>query len=382
MRTPNEVSDIILRFRQEYVDTHHPGSEVLRVLTNLEQCRTSVLGGHVDACPACGIIKVSYNSCRNRHCPKCQGFEREKWITARKEELLPVKYFHLVFTLPDVLNPIGLKHSRKVYNTLFRTAWYTVNEFSQRQGIQAGMIALLHTWGGELQYHPHMHCLVAAGGIDETGKWKNFPNANNEKPYLFPVKGMSKMFRAKFTELLNKEVCIDPEIRKGMFANPWVVFAQNPFAAGNKVVDYIGRYSYRVAIANSRITNIDESSVSFTCKDRKKKDNTKTVTITGIEFLRRFSMHVLPNHFVKIRHYGYLAPTNRKKLRDLQLSFQLNTVPLRRKKLTWKAFCIQQTGHGDKWCPFCNSADMVTIETFQNKNASSIPRPPPLLIHT
>jgi hypothetical protein len=166
-----------------------------------------------------------------------------------------------------------------------------------------------------------------------------------------------------------------------MFAGNRVVYCKRPFAAGEKVVDYIGRYSCRVAIANSRITNISERDVSFTCKNRRKEGETSTVTLTGVEFLRRFSMHFLPAHFVKIRHFGYLAPSNRKKLRDLQLEFKLQPIPVKREKLTWNSFCLIQTGHESKWCPFCNSDYMITMEYFPNKTCSLTSRPPPLAIH-
>jgi hypothetical protein len=345
----------------------------MHVLNILEKCRTAALGGHVDACPECGSIQISYNSCRNRHCPKCQGFEREKWIAARKEELLPVKYFHVVFTLPDVLNPTVIKNQKIAYSVLFKAAWKTVNAFARNRGVQAGMVALLHTWGSNLSYHPHLHCIIAAGGITPEGKWKSFTNAFNHSPFLFPVKGMSRMFRAKFTAMLDKQLPINKQARKEMFAKEWVVYSKQPFNASAMVVEYIGRYSHRVAIANSRITAIDDQNVSFTYKDYREKGVTKTMTLTGVEFLRRFSMHILPPGFVKIRHYGYLSSSNRDKLRNVQMAFNLTPVPERREKKSWTQSYRERTGSSHRLCRDCGKAEMITIHVI-----SSIPRAPPV----
>jgi hypothetical protein len=370
-----EISQIISRFKSSFTEKFHPLSEQLHVLDALEKCRTAALGGHVDACPSCGSIKISYNSCRNRHCPKCQGWKREQWIEARKEELLPVKYFHVVFTLPDVLNPMALKHQKVVYGTLFRAAWATIKQFALAEGVQAGMVAILHTWGSNLQYHPHLHCIVAAGGITSQGKWKSFANASNHSPFLFSVKGMSLMFRAKFTAMLGKQLPIDSLVRKQMFNRHWVVYSKHPFAHIPMVVEYIGRYSHRVAITNSRITNVTNQQVSFTCKDYKQEGKKKDLTLGGEEFLRRFCLHILPTGFVRIRHYGYLGACNREKLRMLQAEFNLPAVPKKREKKRWAEYHLEHFGVSHLLCKDCGKAEMTTIQTI-----IPIVRPPPPLI--
>ena len=217
MRTSLEVAHIITRFKDAFLEKYSPCKQVLKVFSHLEQCRTSALGGHVDACSECGAVRVSYNSCRDRHCPKCQGIERELWIQARKEEILPVNYFHVVFTLPEELHSLSLANMKAVYSSLFRAAWGTIEKFSGNQGVQTGMTAILHTWGSNLHYHPHVHCIVPGGGIREDGKWKTYENVYNRKAFLFTVKGMSKVFRAKFMKELTKSVKIPATVRKRLF---------------------------------------------------------------------------------------------------------------------------------------------------------------------
>jgi hypothetical protein len=375
MREPYEISQVISLFKASLAQRHSISTKQMHVLNALEKCRTAALGGHVDACPECGSIQISYNSCRNRHCPKCQGFEREKWIAARKEELLPVKYFHVVFTLPDVLNPTVISNQKMSYSILFKAAWETVNTFARNQGVQAGMIALLHTWGSNLSYHPHLHCIIAAGGVTPEGKWKSFAHAFNNSPFLFSVKGMSRMFRAKFTAMLDKHLQINQQTRKAMFAKEWVVYSKHPFNASEMVVEYIGRYSHRVAIANSRITAIDDENVSFTYKDYREKGVTKTMTLTGVEFLRRFTMHILPSGFVKIRHYGYLSSSNREKLRAVQKEMNLPMAPIRRRKKSWSESYMERFGVSHRLCRHCGKAEMLTIHSF-----SPTSRPPPFSV--
>lgn len=365
MKPDFEVGRIISRSKDAYLRTYTPHPQVLKVLARLEQCRTSALGGHVDACPECGHVQVSYNSCRDRHCPKCQGMERELRIQARREDLLPVKYFHVVFTLPDTLNPLLLGNMRKGYAALFRSTWKTIETFAGTQGVQPGMITLLHTWGSNLQYHPHLHCIVPAGGLDKQGKWKEFPNAGNDSPFLFSVKAMGKMFRAKFVAMLSAcGVTIPPQMRKQLFGKDWVVFCKFPFKGREMVLEYIGRYSHRVAISNARIKEVDGEFVTFDYKDYKDGAEHKLMKITGVEFLRRFAMHVLPNGFVRIRHYGFLASCNRKKLREVQTQLQQQLSPLRRKKLTWMEIG-EQRKLDYNLCPTCKQAQLLTVETLK-----------------
>lgn len=371
MRAKIEVSQIISRFKEACFSKYPPHPQVRKVFSRLELCRTAALGGHVDACPECGNIRVSYNSCRDRHCPKCQGIERELWIEARKEDLLPIKYFHVVFTLPQSINRLLLGNMKAGYSCLFRAAWKTLESFSLRHGIQAGMVALLHTWGSNLQFHPHLHCIVPAGGVDKNGRWKEFANSRNRSPFLFPVKAMGKVFRAKFVSMLTAQIGLPQQVRKELFSQDWVVYCKYPFGGREMVLEYIGRYSHRVAISNSRIREMDGQFVTFDYKDYKEEGKHKLMKITGVEFLRRLGMHILPNGFVRIRHYGFLAGCNREKLRGVQKQLGQPLTPYRRKKIKWMEICIQKKIDCNL-CPCCKEAQMVTIQTIRPS------RPPPV----
>ena len=285
----------------------------MRTLHAVRRCRTAALGAHVDGCSGCGHLRISYNSCRNRHCPKCQGAERDKWIQAREQELLPVPYFHLVFTLPEVLNQLCMHKPAQVYNILFKTAWSVLHSFAKDHkwlGAQSGMIAILHTWGQTLSLHPHLHCIVPGGGLTKQGKWKT---AKTNGKYLFSVKAMSKVFRGRFIALLKEELPAELHTRlvHELYKNDWVVFAKRPFGGPQSVVEYLGRYTHKIAISNHRITNIGEQTVSFSYKDYRAAAATKEMTLDGLEFIRRFALHILPKGFVRIRHYGILSSTSK-----------------------------------------------------------------------
>jgi hypothetical protein len=284
----------------------------LRTLSAIRRCRTSDLGGHVDACTACGNIRISYNSCRNRHCPKCQGKEREKWIVKREEDLLPVPYFHVVFTLPDTLNSLAMHKPKAVYDSLFSAAWQTVDAFgkdAKHLGGQTGMICILHTWGQTMQLHPHLHCIVPGGGLSKTGNWKT---ARNKGKYLFPVKAMSKVFRAKYVEALKSRIPdLDKNLVNALFKKEWVVYAKRPFAHASHVVEYLGRYTHKIAISNHRIKAIDEQTVTFGYKDYRHEGKKQSMILDGMEFIRRFALHILPKGYVRIRHYGILSSTSK-----------------------------------------------------------------------
>lgn len=363
MRGGYELSDIIGLFKDDFFERFPPCAQVSKVLSALAQCRTAALGGHVDECPACGHIKISYNSCRNRHCPKCQGVEREKWIQDRKEELLPVKYFHVVFTLPDTLNGLLAANMKEGYTALFHAAYATLNKFAQSAGFTTGMTAVLHTWGSNLSYHPHLHCIVPAGGIGTDGKWKHAANAFNKSPFLFSVKAMSKVFRAIFVQRLTKTIQIAPSIRKKLFAKDWVVYSKHPFCKPDHVIEYLGRYSHRVAISNQRIEEVSSQEVTFQYKDYRQGGKKKLMSLTGVEFLRRFCFHILPCGFVRIRHYGILATANREVLGDLQQQAGVPVVPKHRRKRKWLEIA-RENGKEYGVCPQCKSAIMRTIATL------------------
>ncbi len=240
----------------------------LRTLSALRQCRTAALGGHVDACSECSHVRISYNSCRNRHCPKCQNLQREEWMLSRENELLPVPYFHVVFTLPDLLNPLALHQPARLYGLLFEAAWQTVKAFAsdhRHLGAQAGMTAILHTWGQTLSLHPHLHCIVPGGGITGSGKWKL---ARSKGKFLFPVKAMSTVFRAKFVAGLRKSFTdLDPALCPALFGKPWVVYAKRPFSGPKQVIEYIGCYTHKVAISNHPLLSVEKEQITYSYKD-------------------------------------------------------------------------------------------------------------------
>ena len=353
-----EVADVLNKLGSKLEDLGL-NSWQLRTLFALKKCRTSALGGHIDACDECGNISISYNSCRNRHCPKCQGRNREDWIQTRETELLPVPYFHVVFTLPEVLNKTALHEPKMLYDILFESAWETLQTFGKNKNLQMGMIAVLHTWGQNLSLHPHLHCIVPGGGVDENGAWKNL---RSDGKFLFPVKALSKVFRAKFCEKLkanlkdkfneNQENEYE-KIRQSLWEKPWVVYAKKPFGSPKSVVEYLGRYTHKIAISNHRIRNIDAENVTFDYKDYRQKGLRKQMTLSHEEFIRRFTLHILPKRLVKIRHYGFLSSTwKRKKLKTLQQN--LGVIP--REKPIKKPFSPK--------CSCCKVGNLVTIATF------------------
>lgn len=290
-----------------------------RMLKALADCRTAALGAHKLACTDCGTIQIAYNSCRNRNCPKCQNRDRQAWLAARQEELLPVPYFHLVFTLPSELNELCLHYPKVMYGLLFKATWYTVNKLGKDKrwvGAQLGMIALLHTWGSNLSLHPHLHCMVPAGGLDAQCNWKSSKSKGN---YLFNRSVMGKVFRARYVKLLRKaiknELIPEPKeaIFKKLFDKEWITYAKRPFAGPQQVLNYIGRYSHKVAITNHRILDMSNNELTFSYKNYRKGGEKQQMTLTQTEFIRRFSAHIIPHKFVRIRHYGILSNRNKKK---------------------------------------------------------------------
>lgn len=287
----------------------------LRTMDAVRRCRTASLGGHIDGCSSCGLLRISYNSCRNRHCPKCQGKQREEWIQAREEELLPVPYFHVVFTLPDALNRLCMHQPAVLYNLLFKTVWSVINSFGHDAkwlGAQPGMISILHTWGQTLCLHPHLHCIVPGGGLTRAGNWKM---AKSDGKYLFNVKAMSKTFRGRYIAALKELLPLEmtPQLLSALYKHNWVVYAKQPFTGPQSVVEYLGRYTHKIAISNHRIKHVDDTHVTFTYKDYKHGSAKKEMTLDVFEFIRRYAMHILPKGLVRIRHYGILSSTSKKK---------------------------------------------------------------------
>jgi hypothetical protein len=366
-----ELAQVIERFGKEFDQHYSPNRYIRRTLNAIERCRTISLGGHVDKCNHCGHIRISYNSCRNRHCPKCQNTQREAWIENRKADLIPVPYFHVVFTVPDKLNGIFIGNPRLMYDLLFRSVWETMAQFTYtKHRAETGMVSVLHTWGQSLSLHPHIHCIVPGGGIDYKGKWKKINISANGKVYLFPVKNLSVVFREKFLEALQKQIPLEKSFVKSLKKTNWVVYVKEPFAGPAKVVEYLGRYTHKVAISNHRLLNINSSGVTFRWRDY--RDNKeKILFLDGVEFLRRFCQHILPKRFVRIRHYGILSTTKRPMLHELQEAFGI-IVPRIKEKKDWKQICRDHLHYNPDLCPCCGKGTMITIDIFQAG------RPPPI----
>ena len=336
----------------------------MRTLQAIALCRTKAMGGHTCKCNKCGHKRHFYNSCRNRHCPKCQAVNRERWIMHRERELLPVPYYHIVFTLPAAINPLALEHPKEVYNTLFHAAWNTIQTFASDHkylGAKTGMTAVLHTWGQQLWLHPHLHCIIPGGGITPAGQWKN---ARYGDKYLFSKKAMSKVYRAKFMDKLRKSgVVVPQQTAKALFAKPWVVDARRPFAGPHTVVEYLGRYTHKIAISNHRITEFEDGQVSFRFKDYRKAGKQFIAKLSATEFLRRFCLHILPPGFVRIRHYGILAARN--KTIELNLAKNgLGQQPWKVMNFDWKEVALKKMGINPDQCPVCKSGIMEIIEVI------------------
>lgn len=339
----------------------------LRTLGAVKRCRTAALGSHVDGCTDCGHLRISYNSCRNRHCPKCQGLQREQWIHAREAELLPVPYFHVVFTMPDTLHLLCMHESATMYSILFDSVWDTINCFGHDPkwlGAQTGMIAILHTWGQTMCLHPHLHCIVPGGGLTKKHKWRT---AKSEGKYLFNVKAMSSVFRGKFITLLKKRLSshLSIDLLNSLYKQPWVVFAKKPFDNPLSVIEYLGRYTHKIAISNYRLQKHEDGKVDFSYKDYKHGAAPKTMQLDAMEFIRRFSLHILPKGFVRIRHYGILSSTAKHKCAH-QIKAQLPAIKI-------PGYIKQKPKkelYNPRQCPCCKKDTMHSILHFKN-------RPPP-----
>ena len=362
MKARFEVADVLNAHWPKIERSQNINGWQLRTLGAIKRCRTSEMGGHVDACTSCGTMRISYNSCRNRHCPKCQGKEREKWIVKREEDLLAVPYFHVVFTLPDVLNPLAMHKPKPVYDSLFAAAWQTVATFGRdpkHLGGRTGMICILHTWGQTLQLHPHLHCIVPGGGLSQAGKWKT---ARCKGKFLFPVKAMSKVFRAKYVEALKSRIPdLDKSLVNALFKKDWVVYAKRPFGGPEQVVEYLGRYTHKIAISNHRIQAVDEKTVTIGYKDYRQEGKKQSMTLEGMEFIRRFALHILPKGFVRIRHYGILSSTS-KTITIPEIRKQL---PERKNNKPKEKRIVES--YDPLICPCCKTETMVTIQILPKR---------------
>lgn len=317
-----EVADVFRAQGKAYRQRHALTPDQLTVMRAIEACRTSVLGGHVDVCASCGDARPSYNSCRNRHCPKCQGLAQSAWIARRMERVLPVPYFHVVFTVPAELRALCRHNAEALYDLLFETVSKTLLELGHdvdRLGAQIGFTAVLHTWTRTLAFHPHLHCIVTGGGLSPDGdRW-----IHARRKYLFPVKVLGRLFRGKFLARLRQlyergQLVLDGSLAAlrtpasfrrlldALYRTDWVVYAKRPFGGPEQIYNYLGRYTHRVGLSNQRLVSFDGQAVCFRTK------NGQTLTLSAEEFIRRFLQHVLPAGFCKIRHYGLMAPAHAK----------------------------------------------------------------------
>ncbi|MGI0011269.1 MAG: IS91 family transposase [Nitrosopumilaceae archaeon] len=370
-----EVADIFQQYGPAYRNQHSLSPNQGKAMKAIEMCRTSQLGGHVDQCGECGHTKISYNSCRNRHCPKCQNLPKERWLEDRKQDLLPIAYFHVVFTLPDDLNAIALQNQQEVYNLLFRASAETLQELTRDcsyLGAEIGFISILHTWGQNLMYHPHVHCIVTGGGLslDGTTQW-----VASKPTFFLPVKVMSRLFRGKFLAHFKKSKLYGSTTKTkdgqkfstlltSLYNKEWVVYCKPPFQSPEHVLSYLGRYTHKVAISNHRICGMDDGKVTFKWRDYKDGRRNKEMTIEAIEFIRRFLLHILPSGFIKIRHYGILSHRNKTKLRSCQTLLGVSKIAKSKEKESWSDLFFRITKKDPSICPVCQKGHMSLKQTL------------------
>jgi hypothetical protein len=376
-----EVADIFRQYGPEYRRSHQLPRRQWRAMGAIVDCRTSALGGHKDKCDNCGHVEINYNSCRNRHCPKCQFLKKEKWIEARAEDILPIRYFHVVFTVPAELRSLALSNQEVMYNILFRSVSETLIRLGndpKHLGARIGFMAILHTWGQNLMDHPHVHCVVPSGGLSHDGsRW-----VSSSKKFFISVHVMSDLFKKKFSAYLKssyesgelvfpgiisylRERRAFERLRVNVYHKKWVVYCKPPFNGAQGVLEYLSRYTHRIAISNNRILKIEDGKVSFLWRDYADGDIVKTMTIDANEFIRRFLMHILPDGFVKIRYYGLLANRNRKVhialCRKLLGEDKIDTHDKDAPE-TWQELLLRISGVDVTKCPVCKIGRMVRVE--------------------
>ncbi len=384
-RSGPEVADIFRRYGAAYRESYGASlcTAQRRVMSAIELCRTAALGGHVERCDRCDHQRICYNSCRDRHCPKCQSLARAQWLEDRRSELLDTQYFHVVFTVPQPIAALALQNKESVYNILFRAtaeALRTIAADPKHLGAQIGFFAVLHTWGQALSHHPHLHCVVPGGGISPDGtRWVSCrPN------FFLPVSVLARLFRRLFLEHLQQAFdagdlkffsSLDPLRMRDAFLRylapirkkDWVVYAKKPFAGPEEVLKYVARYTHRIAITNNRLLDTNDGKVQFRWKDYRDGNRQKTMTLGADEFIRRFLLHVLPDGFRRIRYFGFLA--NRYRAEKLALCQQLMQMPP--PKATHEANTDYRdryealTGISLRTCPLCRCGTMVVIDIFE-----------------
>lgn len=377
-----EVADIFREYGQSYRKNHKLPMNVLKAMNAIEKCRTAELGGHISKCDNCGHKQIFYNSCRNRHCPKCQSLAKERWLLEREKDLLPVEYFHVVLTVPNQLSSLILGNQRILYNILFKAGSEALLELGkdpEHLGAEIGFISILHTWGQNLMNHPHLHCIVPGGGLSKDEKrW-----ISTMKGFFIPVKVLSRLFRGKFlfylkeayrndklkfteeTKFLSQSKNFQKLLEK-LYQIEWVVYCKPPFHNAREVLKYLGRYTHRVAISNHRLISLENDKVTFRWRDYRDENKQKMMTIDVFEFIRRFLLHILPTCFVKIRHYGILSNRNcRTKLKKCQAFLNVAIQKEEREPLSWEELLFKLTGLNPGTCPNCQKGKMITCELLQ-----------------
>ena len=389
-----EVAEVFRRYgaayRQQHAGSLSRGQR--RVMSAIELCRTAALGGHLEQCDCCGHQRPAYHSCRNRHCPKCQSLARAQWLEDRQAELLPVEYFHVVFTVPEEIAALAYQNKEVVYGILFRATAETLRTLAadpQHLGAEIGFFAVLHSWGQNLLHHPHLHCVVPGGGLAPDGKrW-----IACRPGFFLPVNVLSCLFRRLFLDYLQAafeqgqrhffsslERLRDPHAFAHYLAPlrqiDWVVHAKPPFGGPEQVLNYLGRYTHRVAISNNRLLDIEDGKITFRWKDYRHNDRPRVMTLEADEFIRRFLLHVLPDGFQRIRHYGFLAHRYRKAKLALcrqLLGVALTAVVKRQDQPDYRDLYEKLTGRSLRECPVCHAGHMVVIASLPASG-----RPPPL----
>ncbi len=389
MARPIEVADIFRAYGPQYRQIHNLPLRHLRAMQAIEICRTADLGGHKYQCDTCGIIIISYNSCRNRHCPKCQSLDQERWLEARKQEVLPTHYFHVVFTIPEKLRPVCLRNQAVSYRILFQAVSETLKKLSRSEapGAEIGFIGVLHTWSQTLIDHPHIHCIVTGGGLSfDNKKW-----ISTKPEFFIPVKILSQVFRGKFLDYLKqayesgrlrfdgqisplKEKSKFKKLLNGLYRQDWHVYCKPPFKRPEKVMEYLGRYTHRVAISNNRIIRFEEGQVTIRYRDYADGDKVKEMSLAAFEFIRRFLLHILPDQFFKIRYYGILSARNRKtKLAKCKELFGVPVTETAEERLGWQELLEKITGIDPTLCPYCKKGRLFLSEVLDPVHGRSPP---------
>jgi len=390
-----ELADVLNRYGDAYMRDHYLRSSQAKVVNAIRCCRTAALGGHCEWCSGCGFLRYAYHSCRNRHCPKCQTLAKQQWVLLRRRELLPVPYFHNVFTLPHELNPIILyceENQRLLLNLLFQATAQTLLAFGRKNlGGQVGFTLVLHTWDQQLRPHFHVHAVIAGGALKTDG-W-----TSSGRQFLFPVRALSTVYRAKFLEKV-AELCsagklkLPPQLKhlgtpdglkkwlRGLRRKAWVVYSKPPFSGPAKLFDYLGRYTHRVAISNHRILSADADQVRFHYRDRADGDQRKIATLPAAKFIRRFLQHVLPCRFMRIRHYGFLGNRAKKQaLASCRESLGAAEPEADPEVKTIAEWMLELTGLDITCCPKCGD-QLLRVRIPRKTNSPSAQHRPPVTV--